>query len=536
MSLALLSTGGANAAVTANYEVIPMPQEINLAADGQPFMLDSSVKITYTGDKGMKRNATFLASYVKENAGITLEVKSNATGAKTISLKATLKDANKEAYKITVTKDNIEVNGASDAGTFYGVQTLRKSLPQGTTTAVAMPAGIIYDYPRFAYRGMMLDCGRHFFGVNDVKTFIDMLALHNMNEFHWHLSEDQGWRIEIKKYPNLTKVGAWRAKCIITSNDTTHDAQPYGGFYTQKQARDIVEYAAERHINVIPEIDMPGHMTAALASYPFLGCTGGPYKVLSQWGVMPDVLCAGNDQTLKFIKEVLTEIMDIFPSKYIHVGGDECPKVRWEKCPKCQARIKTLGIKADSTHTAEAKLQSYITDYANSIITARGRRMVAWDDVLEGNSNISKDIIIMSWRGNKGGIEAANHGNDVLMTPTGNCYFDYYQSKDIDHEPKAIGGYLPIETVYDFEPMPDALTPTLQKHILGPQANLWTEFIWKFDHAQYMVLPRMDAMSEVQWSMPARKSYDGFKARILNMLKYYDKKNWRYAKHILEEK
>lgn len=521
-------------AADANYNVIPLPQKIDLNKSAGAFKLDNTVKIVYQGGKDLKRNAQFLADYVKEDVGLTLPVEGKASKGKTIVVKADLKDANREAYKITVTGNTVTINGASAAGAFYGVQTVRKALPQEPASEVNLPAGQIYDYPRFSYRGGMLDCGRHFFTVDEVKNYIDILALHNINQFHWHLSEDQGWRIEIKKYPNLTKVGAWRKRCDIVSGDTVADPQPYGGFYTQAQAKEIVKYAADRYVNVIPEIDMPGHMTAALASYPNLGCTGGPYEVRSTWGVMADVLCAGNDQTIAFIKEVLNELMDIFPSKYIHVGGDECPKANWEKCPKCQARIKSLGIVSDGKHSAETLLQNYITETAYKTISKRGRRMIGWDEVLDGN--ISNNIIIMSWRGTKGGIAGARKGNDVLMTPTSYCYFDFYQSNDHSTEPKAIGGYLPVKTVYSFEPMPQELTAEQQKHILGPQENLWTEFIATMPHVEYMVLPRIDAMCEVQWTNPERKNYDDFKARVPHMMKIYDKKGWKYAKHILTEK
>ena len=320
-----------------------------------------------------------------------------------------------------------------------------------------------------------------------------MLALHNINRFHWHLSEDQGWRIEIKSRPELTEIGSKRAETVIGHNSGKYDGKPYGGFFTQEEAKEIVAYAAERHITVIPEIDMPGHMQAALAAYPNLGCTGGPYEVWKIWGVSEDVLCAGNDETLKFIEDVLGEIIQIFPSEYIHVGGDECPKVRWAKCPKCQARIKALGLKSDKNHTAEERLQSFIINHAEKFLNGHGRQIIGWDEILEGG--LAPNATVMSWRGVAGGIEAAKQKHDVIMTPNTYLYFDYYQTKDIANEPEAIGGYVPVETVYNYEPMPADLTPEEQKYIIGVQANLWTEYIPTYSQVEYMELPRMAAIS-----------------------------------------
>jgi hexosaminidase len=551
--IALFTAFNVNAVETTGYDVVPLPQNITMTAD-KPFALDASVVITYRGTRAMQRNARFLALYINEITGLQLKVAKNAKNAKAIKLTADLKDSNEEAYKMTVNADGITIDGASDAGTFHGIQTLRKAIPANATQlkyfshkfsksnidqvdsnaigSVTLPAATIYDYPRFAYRGMMLDCGRHYFNVDDVETFIDMLALHNVNEFHWHLSEDQGWRAEIKKYPRLTKVGAWRAKADLTTPDAPPDQHPYGGFYTQRQIRDIVKYAAERYIEVVPEIDMPGHMGAALASYPNLGCTGGPYKVQSTWGVFPDVLCAGNDDTYKFIKDVLNEIMDIFPSRYIHIGGDECPKARWEKCAKCQARIKALGIKSDSVNSAETLLQTRITYYARKIVSARGRRLIGWDEITKGD--YSKSLIVMSrwdgkWRNN-----AVKHGNDVILAHYPHCYFDYYQSRDKANEPKAIGGYTPVDSAYLYYPL--HASDQNDKQILGVEGELWTEFIATLSHAQYMTLPRLDALSEVQWNASSERDFAKFKSRLSRMLKFYDKKGWNYAKHILNTK
>ena len=512
------------AAVTADYNVIPLPNTINLTA-GAPFVLGADV--TVAADEANAHNADMLAGYVKESTGI--EIGKDGTG-KVIKLKSSLQDANDEAYTIAVCGDSIVINGASAAGTFHGIQTLRKSLPVGHFENVELPAGDIYDFPRFGYRGAHLDVCRHFFDLDEVKTFIDMLALHNLNTFHWHLSDDQGWRIEIKSYPLLTELASVRKETVIGRLPGKWDGIPHGGFYTQEEAREIVAYAAERYINVIPEIDMPGHMQAALHAYPELGCTGGPYEVWTEWGVTPEVLCPGNDSTLSFIKNVLNEIMDIFPSKYINIGGDECPKDHWKECPKCQARIKAEGITAKGKFSAEDRLQGFITRYAYGVINERGRILIGWDEILE--SDIPTDAIVMSWRGSAGAVEGAQRGNHVVQTPNTHMYFDFYQSKDVQFEPFAIGGYIPVEKVYNFEPVPAELTDEQKKLVIGCQSNLWTEYILDFPQVQYMELPRLAALCEVQWTAPEKKNYELFKDRIPAMFSIYENLGYNYAKHL----
>ena len=512
------------AAVTADYNVIPLPNTINLTAEA-PFMLGGDV--TIAADEANVHNADMLASYVKESAGIVI---GKQGAGKVIKLKSSLQDANEEAYTITVCCDSVVINGASPAGTFHGIQTLRKSLPIGQFESIELSAGNIYDFPRFEYRGAHLDVCRHFFDVDEVKTFIDMLALHNLNTFHWHLSDDQGWRIEIKSYPLLTELSSVRKETVIGRLPGKWDGIPHGGFYTQEEAREIVAYAAERYINVIPEIDMPGHMQAALHAYPELGCTGGPYEVWTEWGVTPEVLCAGNDTTLVFIKKVLDEIMDIFPSKYINIGGDECPKDHWKECPKCQARIKAEGITAKGKFSAEDRLQGFITRYAYGVVSERGRIMVGWDEILE--SDIPSDAIVMSWRGSAGAVEGAQRGNRVIQTPNTHMYFDFYQSKDVQFEPFAIGGFIPVEKVYNFEPVPAELTAEQKKLVIGCQSNLWTEYILDFPQVQYMELPRLAALCEVQWTAPEKKNYEFFKDRIPAMFSIYENLGYNYAKHL----
>lgn len=529
----LLMTACSNQPTTvANYEVVPMPLEINTTQQAS-FLLKSGVTVYYpAGNEKMQRNAEFLASYVKAQTGIELQVQAGEGGKGGIVLQLGLANDNPEAYQLKVDANQVVISSPSEAGVFYGIQTLRKAVDVAEGSNVELPAVEIKDQPRFGYRGMMLDVGRHFFSMDEIKTYIDMMALHNINRFHWHLSEDQGWRIEIKKYPKLTEIGSMRKETVIGHNSGKYDGKPYGGFYTQEQAKEIVAYAAERYITVIPEIDLPGHMQAALAAYPELGCTGGPYEVWTQWGVSDNVLCAGNDQTIQFIKDVLAEIVEIFPSEYIHVGGDECPKVKWSTCPKCQARIKALGLKSDNKHTKEERLQSYVIHEAEEFLNSKGRKMIGWDETLEGG--LAPNATVMSWRGEAGGIEAAKQHHDVVMTPNTYLYFDYYQSKDTETEPMAIGGYLPIERVYSYEPMPKSLSPEEQKYIVGVQANLWTEYIPDFKQVQYMVLPRMAALSESQWCAPEKKNYEAFLQRVSRLVNIYAKNEWNYATHIFD--
>lgn len=518
--------------VVADYQVVPMPLEITTAQQASYLLKNGAVVYYPAGNEMMRRNAEFLAAYVKEQTGLELKLQEGDGGKNGITLKLGLAGENKEGYQLKVNADGMTIAAPSEAGVFYGIQTLRKSIDVAQGANIELPAVEINDEPRFSYRGMHLDVSRHFFTVDEVKTFIDMLALHNINRFHWHLTDDQGWRIEIKKYPKLTEIGSKRSETVIGRNSGKYDGKPYGGFYTQEDAREIIAYAAERYITVIPEIDLPGHMQAALAAYPELGCTGGPYEVWRQWGISDNVLCAGNDQTIQFMKDVLAEIVDIFPSEYIHVGGDECPKTQWEKCPKCQARIKALGLKSDAKHTKEERLQSYVIHEAEEFLNEKGRRMIGWDETLEGG--LAPNATVMSWRGEGGGIEAAKQKHDVIMTPNTYLYFDYYQSKDTDNEPLAIGGYLPMERVYNYEPMPKALTPEEQKYIIGVQANLWVEYIPTLKQAQYMVLPRMAALCESQWCAPENKNYEAFLQRVTRLVDIYKLKGWNYASHIFD--
>ena len=439
-----------------------------------------------------------------------------------------------EQYAINVTKDGATVEASALNGFVYAIETLKQMLPAaiyGDKKVKAdwvLPCVSILDQPRFAYRGMHLDPCRHFFSIEETKKYLDVMTAYKLNRFHWHLTEDQGWRMEVKKYPKLTEIGAWRDGTVIKKDWNSNDGIRHGGFYTQEEMKEIVAYAAERGITVIPEIDLPGHMVAALAAYPELGCTGGPYEVWKRWGISPDILCAGNEKIYTFLEDVFTELMDIFPSEYIHIGGDECfPRGEaypWDSCPKCAALMKKLGIKKGPE--AKHYLQNYVTARVQKFLNDHGRKIIGWDEILEGD--LAEGATVMSWRGTKGGIKAASMGFDVVMTPTDYAYFDYYQSKERDKEPFAIGGYLPLEKVYGYEPF-DGMVAGSEDHILGVQANMWTEYIATPEHLEYMLMPRMCAMSEVQWCAADAKDYERFTASLEHTLGMMDAMGVKYC-------
>ena len=516
-------------ATDANYNVVPPPKSV-VMAKGLPFNLTNATTIVYEGtNPEMKRNARFLSEYIQQASGIkTAVLDKRDKKAAAIVLTIDPKVAGAEAYRLSVNNKQVTIAASTPAGVFYGIQTLRKSLPVQTTgEAITLPAVTVADAPRFGYRGMMLDCARHFFPLSFVKKFIDILAMHNMNVFHWHLTEDQGWRLEIKSHPELTAKSSMRSGTVIGHNATVDDSIPHGGFYTQQEAREIVEYARQRHITVIPEIDMPGHMLAALAAYPELGCTGGPYEVGHRWGVYKDVLCLGKESTYKFVQDVIDEVVDIFPAKYFHIGGDESPTVMWEKCPKCLQKAKDENT--DIKH-----LQQYFTNRVEKYLNGKGKSIIGWDEILEGK--INQSATIMSWRGVEPGLKAAKQGHDVIMTPSSHVYFDHYQAKDTKHEPDAIGGCSPVEKVYSYEPLPDTLSAEAKNRIKGVQANLWTEYIPFTTQAEYMVLPRMAALAEVQWTPVAKKNFDDFSKRALRLSDLYDRYGYQYARHLWKEK
>ena len=436
-----------------------------------------------------------------------------------------------EGYSLEINPTSIFLHACKPAGLFYGVQTLLQLFPPELETGfdlpelnqMTLPCVKIIDTPRFPYRGMHLDVGRHFFPVSFIKKYIDLLALHKFNTFHWHLTEDQGWRIEIKQYPKLTEISSYRNETLVGHHrDRPHkfDGQKHGGFYTQQEIRDIVSYAQDRYITIIPEIEMPGHSVAALAAYPELSCTGGSFDVSTIWGVKEDVYCAGNDKVFEFLENILSEVIDLFPSKYIHIGGDECPKIRWENCKKCQTRIQEEGL-AD-----EDELQSYFIRRIEKFLLSKGRKLIGWDEILEGG--LAPEATVMSWRGMSGGIEAARQGHDVIMTPVSFCYFDYYQANP-ETEPLAIGGYTTLKKVYSFEPVPQELSEKESKHIIGAQGNVWTEYIKTPEYAEYMSVPRMTALSEVVWSPSESRNWDNFRARLNTFSKRLDVLDINYS-------
>ena len=536
MSLVLMSCCGE--VVETNVNVIPHP---------------ASVKV-YEGELDIAGAAFKADEALGERALTAIEGFENqlvaATGMASGSSKAqfVFKADNKlacEEYTVDVCCNKVVVKASGLNGVLYAIETMKQMLPEEIYTARAdadedweLPYMKIQDKPRFGYRGMHLDVSRHFFDMDEVKKYLDIMAIHKLNVLHWHLTDDQGWRLEIKKYPELTKVGAVRKQTIIghARNSRKYDGTPYGEgmYFTQDQVREIIEYAAARGIEVIPEIDLPGHMLAALATYPELGCTGGPYEVWGRWGIAEDVLCVGKESTMKFLEDVLVEVADLFPSEYVHIGGDECPKVRWENCPHCQAKIAELGYKDDDKHKAEHYLQSYVTNRMEKVLNAKGKKLIGWDEILEGE--IAPNATVMSWRGVEGGHEAVKLGHDAIMTPYTHLYLDYYQSKDIANEPHGIGGYLPVELVYSFEPFTDDMTEEEKSHILGVQANLWTEYIPTDEHLEYMLLPRMSALSEIQWCEPENKIYERFLENMEDMRDIYDILGYNYAKHIFQEK
>lgn len=531
----------------ADYGVVPMPQRIEMQRD-DPFVLDADVQIL--AGEGLQQEASFLQVYLKELNGLSLPIaQKRQKKVNYIELTLSPKVAEPEGYVLTVNQKGITIAGNSAAGVFYGIQTLRKSLfTDSIVYSQFLPAVRISDAPRFAWRGMHLDCSRHFFPVAFVKKFIDLLALHNMNVFHWHLTDDQGWRIEIKKWPRLTTIGSQRSGTIIGTNSDLDDGIPYGGYYTQAELREVVAYAAARHITIVPEIDMPGHMLAALAAYPELGCTGGPYQVGHYWGVYKDVLCVGNPRVYEFVQDVLMEVMDIFPSKVIHIGGDETPSEKWQHCKKCDEIYikKTLEgrvagqVEGDSDgprtmpeypyeEMVRSVLQPYFTNKVFNILASKGRRALGWDEILDG---APQDAMIMSWRGTAPGAKAAEAGHDVVMAPTTHCYFDYQQVKDTQFEPSRCGGFIPIERVYSLDPAPDSLSAEARSHILGTQANLWAEYMTNEQMVEYQALPRMSALAEVQWTQPDCKDYKAFLQRLTRFTSLFERYHYTYAKHL----
>ncbi|WP_430811005.1 MULTISPECIES: family 20 glycosylhydrolase [unclassified Carboxylicivirga] len=518
------------------YNLVPYPQE--LSPQSGAFKLHEDTKVLYAGGENTRFVAQSFADFIAPASGLQLSVEA-APNAKAVIgailfVEDKAIDGVEGSYKLQVSPRGIVVKANNPVGLFYGFQTLRQLLPaemesktQVSDLDFSIPAVSINDAPNFSYRGLHLDVGRHFYPVDFIKKYIDLLALHKMNVFHWHLTEDQGWRLEIKKYPRLAEVAAYRDETLVGHlgvGEHKYDGKRYGGYYTQEQAREIVKYAADRFITVIPEIELPGHAQAALTAYPELGCTGGPYKVAKKWGIFKEVYCAGNEEVFTFLEDVLLEVMDIFPSKYIHIGGDECPKDRWKTCPKCKKRMKVEGCK--DAH----ELQSYFIHRIEKFLNEHDRDIIGWDEILEGG--LAPNATVMSWRGIKGGEAAAKQGHNVVMTPNTHFYLDYYQN-DPKEDPLAIGGYLPLSKVYSYNPMAGELSEEEAKHIIGVQGNVWTEYMPESSYVEYMTYPRACAIAEVGWLPFEKRDYSAFAKRLQGHFKRLDVMNVNYFDKVL---
>jgi len=524
----------------SEIRIIPKPVQCERTGD-EYFKIDNYTKILFEkGNMESKRIAEYLSGLFEKSSNINLEVLENSDNkipANSIILKISTNDMQlgDEGYFLEVTKREVKISANQNAGIFYGIQTLKQLLPAQIESRSnsnsksqiewKIPTVKIRDFPKYKWRGMMLDTCRHYMPVTFIKKFIDYLAMYKLNRFHWHLTEDQGWRIEIKRYPELSEISAWRKETVIGHRRDTpnrYDGKRHGGIYTQDQIRDIIKYAEERYITIIPEIEMPGHSGAALAAFPEISCTGGPFEVKTIWGVHKDVYCAGKEETFEFLENVLSEVIELFPSEYIHIGGDECPKERWKECPDCQKRIKDEGLKDEN------ELQSYFVKRIEKYLNSKGKKLIGWDEILEGG--LAPDATVMSWRGTEGGIAAAKAGHDVIMSPTSYCYFDYYQGPP-ENEPLAIGGMLTLKKVYSFEPAPEELSEKEKKHILGGQANLWTEYIPDPKQAEYMIFPRIATLSEAVWTPKEIKKWSDFSRRIKSHYKRYDIMGINYRKN-----
>ena len=513
------------------FAIIPQPKEVALGTE--LFELNNKTKILLAPGEGLEFEAKFLQARLEELMELRIPISSKTKNAKGAIRLVYRKGNHPDEYRIVIDGSGIEISAVTAEGIFHGIQSLiqivnSNRLGQSETDEVELPFLEVYDFPNFQWRGMHLDVCRHFFTTEEVKRYIDYLALYKMNTFHWHLTEDQGWRIEIKKYPRLTEVGAWRAGTMVGPySNHEFDTIRYGGFYTQEQIKEVVAYAAQRHVTIIPEIEMPGHALAALAACPDLSCTGGPFEVGRQWGVYDDVYCAGNEKVFEFLEDVLDEVVTLFPGEFVHIGGDECPKTRWEACEKCQQRITDERLKD------EHELQSYFIQRMERYLNSKGKKIIGWDEILEGG--LAPNAAVMSWRGEAGGVAAAEAEHEVVMSPGRPCYFDHYQHDYIEGEPLAIGGLNTLEAVYNYHPIPNELSEENHRFILGAQANVWTEYILSFSHVEYMALPRMAALAEVLWTNPEQKNYDDFVKRLETQIRLLDLWNTNYCTHFLNE-
>lgn len=526
-----LAWGQTNRAAPAPPALIPAPVRIQTWPG--IFTLTSSTVIR--AGPGAEAEAEKLAAALRLPTGFALRVVAEATGEPAVELaldRSLESRLGPEGYRLAVGPESVRIRAASPAGLFYGGITLRQLLPpevfcanrvtpppKGGWTA---PCVEIEDYPRFAWRGLLLDVARHFMPPEFICKLVDLMALHKLNSLQLHLTDDQGWRLEIRKYPRLTQVGSVRKESPIKGDRNRGDGIPYGPFfYTQSQVRELVAYAAARHVTLVPEIEIPGHFMAALAAYPELSCRGGPFEVRTRWGIELDILCPGNDAAVAFVQEVLAEVVELFPSQFIHIGGDEAPRDRWKSCPKCQARLKAEGLKT------EAQLQTWLNRRIEEFLATQGRRLIGWDEIMEGG--LTPRAAVMSWRSTAGGLAAAQAGHDVVMCPTSHCYFDYAQAHGPD-EPECIGGFIPLPTVYWFEPVPTGLPEANRRHIVGAQGNLWTEFMWRPQDVEYFAFPRAVALAEVVWSPPQRRSFEDFLRRLEPHLKRLDMRQVNYRR------
>lgn len=508
-----------------NYGIVPLPLEITSSAGS--YALPDNVQIA-ASSKDELNSAGFFKDFLKE-----LGREAVVSGSKKANVSFSIQPSGKiaeEGYNLTINKDGIKITASSGAGLFYGLQTLMQLFPATASAGekIELPHVTINDKPELKWRGSMLDVARHFFPVSFVKKYIDMIAAYKLNTFHWHLTEDQGWRIEIKKYPKLTEISAFRDESVIgaqqlykSKDDFKFDGIPHGGFYTQDEIREVVAYAQERHVTIVPEIEMPGHSTAILAAYPELACKPGDYDVITTWGVFPDIVCP-SEETFQFFENVLAEVVELFPGEYVHIGGDEAPKDRWKESALVKDIIKKEGL--DNVEQVQGWFNQRIEKFLNS----KGKKLIGWDEILEGG--ITPGATVMSWRGEEGGIEAAKHGNTVVMAPTSHMYFDYGQNPVPHHEdePLMICCYVPIEKVYSYNPYPQELTSQQHKYILGVQANLWTEYITTPNKVEYMIFPRMLALSEVAWTPHEKKNYDNFVERMSHQFPRLDAMDVNY--------
>ena len=515
----------------ATVSIVPLPQKC-VEKKGHFTITDKTMIYLTEETEEMLNAVSVINDLLKRSAGYQLNITSKPQKSNVIDCRINKNIIEDEAYKLFVSKSSIKIEAKNPIGIFYALQSVRQLLPASIESSSVIsekikwevPCVEIEDAPAFSYRGLMLDVSRHFKSKEFVKRYIDLLSFHKLNTFHWHLTDDQGWRIEIKKYPNLTIIGGFRNQTLIghgKARPFKWNMEPYGGFYTQEDIKEVVEYANKRFVEIIPEIEMPGHSTAALASYPEFSCSGGPFDVIGRWGVFNDIFCT-KDTTFSFLEDVLTEITELFPSKYIHIGGDEAPKVRWERCAACQQRMKEADI------LNEEHLQSYFVMRIENFLKTKGKQIIGWDDILNGK--VSSSATIMSWQGVKGGLRAAKEGHKVIMSPNTHCYFDFYQTSDKESQPLAIGGFLPLEKVYSYYPIPENMTSKDARNIKGIQANLWSEYMPTESHTEYMTFPRAAALSEICWTEKNKKDFESFNKRLDKVKSHYDIMGINYYK------